>query len=237
MEALGILGGWPGIAVCLGLVPAIGYWYWRKVWFFRNPRRVAPAGEGLLSPADGTVVYVQKVPPTQPVITIKQGVAASINDILRADLAHPKVLVGVFMSPFSVHYNRAPLAGAVQFIRHYPAITKNRHMGAMHLRTLLRRTPRYAESLHIVHNERTVTRIDGHFKGQAMTCYVVQIAGKSVNGIDSYVQVGDRLSKGDIFGMIRIGSQVDVVVPWLDWMRIRVKPGDKVRAGETVLIE
>ncbi len=70
-----------------------------------------------------------------------------------------------------------------------------------------------------------------------MNGYIVQIAGKSVHGIDSYVKPGQGLAKGDIFGMIRIGSQVDLVVTWVPGMRLRVQPGDKVYAGETILIE
>jgi phosphatidylserine decarboxylase len=64
----------------------------------------------------------------------------------------------------------------------------------------------------------------------------VQIAGWSVAGIDSYVEVGEEVSKGKTFGMIRIGSQVDLVMPYLPDMNVMVNPGDKVRAGETVLI-
>jgi phosphatidylserine decarboxylase len=64
----------------------------------------------------------------------------------------------------------------------------------------------------------------------------VQIAGKSVNGIDSFFGPRDRLDKGNIFGMIRIGSQVDLVVPYTTEMEIRVRPGDRVRAGESILI-
>ena len=49
----------------------------------------------------------------------------------------------------------------------------------------------------------------------------MQIAGWSVAGIDSYVEVGEEVSKGKIFGMIRIGSQVDLVIPyrrtWTSW--------------------
>ncbi len=70
-----------------------------------------------------------------------------------------------------------------------------------------------------------------------MSCYVVQIAGKNVNGIDSYIPEGGNVSKGEIFGMIRIGSQVDIVVPQLAEMQVKVSPGDKVRAGESVLVE
>ena len=108
----------------------------------------------------------------------------------REHLEMPKVLIGIFMSPFDVHFNRAPLSGQIRFIRHYPAVTRNLHMGAMHLRTFLRLPPFFRNSPHIVQNERTVTKIDGVFKEQMLACYVIQIAGGSVSGIDSYVREG-----------------------------------------------
>ena len=212
------------------------YCYWRYVWFFRNPERVPPPGESIVSPADGTVVYVTKVAPRQEVIMIKQGLPATLTDIVREDLASPKILIGIFMSPFSVHYNRAPLPGKINFIRHHPAKVKNFCMAPMHWRTLLKRAPFYENSRHIINNERTVTKVAGRFKGESLPYYIVQIAGKSVNGIDSYFQPGEQVSKGEVFGMIRIGSQVDLVVPLRSEMNIMVRPGDKVRAGETVLI-
>jgi phosphatidylserine decarboxylase len=109
-----------------------GYLFWRHVWFFRNPSRWPPPGENIVSPADGTVVYVKRLEPRQDVITIKQGVQARVDDIVREDLAWPKILVGVFMSPFNVHYNRVPLAGRVEFIHHHPPMLKNRCMAPMH---------------------------------------------------------------------------------------------------------
>lgn len=213
------------------------YLMWRWVWFFRNPPRTVPPGENIVSPADGTVVYVKTVEPEEEVIVIKQGMAAQIKDIVRQDMDSRKVLIGIFMSPFNVHYNRAPLAGKVEQITHYPAKTANRHMGPMHFRTLFNRPPFYQDSVHILENERTVTRMEGPFKGAAISCYVVQIAGKSVSGIDSYIPEGHEVGKGQIFGMIRIGSQVDLVVPEVPDMRTRVRPGDKVRAGESVLVD
>lgn len=189
-----------------------------------------------MSPADGTVVYVSPVEPQEEVITIKKGLAARITDIVREDLKVPKVLIGIFMSPFSVHYNRVPLAGRVDFIHHHPPIFKNHCMGSMHWRTLFKRPPFYKNSPHIVNNERTVTKFSGVFKGQPLSYYVVQIAGKSVHGIDSFFNPGDQLRKGKIFGMIRIGSQVDLLVPVTGKMAVKVRPGDKVRAGESILI-
>lgn len=213
-----------------------GYFFWRYLWFFRNPRRVPPPGENIVSPADGTVVYVSRLEPQQDVITIKQGVQARVADIVREDLCLPKILVGIFMSPFSVHYNRVPLSGRVEFVHHHPPIFKNRSMAPMHWRTVLQRPPLYQNSLHILSNERTVTKLWGKFKDKGLPYYIVQIAGRSVRGIDSYVQVGQILDKGLTFGMIRIGSQVDLIVPDEPDMNVVVKPGDKVRAGETILI-
>lgn len=218
------------------LVAGLGYLYWRYVWFFRNPPRSSPVGDNLVSPADGTVVYVSLVKPRQEVITIKQGLSARLTDIVREDLDSAKISIGIFMSPFSVHYNRVPLSGQVEFVRHHPAILKNHCMAPMHWRTVLKQRPFYKNSVHIVNNERTVTKFRGLFKGKPLACYIVQIAGKSVNGIDSFFGPRDQLSKGDIFGMIRIGSQVDLVVPYDPEMDIRVRPGDKVRAGESILI-
>jgi phosphatidylserine decarboxylase len=110
-------------------------------------------------------------------------------------------------------------------------------MGVMHWRTVVRKPPYHQGSTHIVENERTVTRIDGRHHGQDLSCYVVQIGARTVHGIDSYVDVGECVSRGDIFGMIRIGSQVDLVVPWREGMTVQVRPGQRVRAGETVLID
>ena len=211
--------------------------FWRYVWFFRNPERAVPPGPGIVSPADGTVVYVKRVKPDEEVIVIKEGVSARISDIIREDASTPRVLIGTFMSPFDVHYNRAPISGAVEFIRHYPAKTKNLDMKSMHFRTVFGLMPLYRNSLHILENERTVTRITGRFKGIPVSCYVVQIGGGHVNGIESYIPEGQSVTKGDIFGMIRVGSQVDLVLPDLPDMEVKVSPGDTVRAGETIVVE
>lgn len=213
-----------------------GFLYWRYVWFFRNPGRLVPLGESIISPADGTVVYVKALKPNDDVIVIKQGIRATLKDIMGTDARLPKLLVGIFMSPFDVHYNRVPLDCTVESITHYPPIGSNISMFFMHMRTLFHLPPYYADSMHVVQNERTVTRLSARFGGRPISCYVVQIAGRSVRGIESYVTPGEHVSKGTIFGMIRIGSQVDLVVTDTDDMEIAVQPGQKVKAGETVLV-
>ena len=189
-----------------------------------------------MSPADGTVVYVKRVAPGEDVVVIKEGVAATVRDIVREDIARPKLVIGVFMSPFDVHYNRVPLDAKVEFVRRHPARGGNRHMGAMHWRSLLGIEPRYQGSMHIVQNERTVTSFSARYRGSELQLYVVQIGALTVNGIDSYVEPGARVVRGATFGMIRIGSQVDLVVTWRDDLEVRVAPGDVVRAGETILV-
>jgi len=212
------------------------YLFWRKVWFFRNPRRTPPAEPGLVSPADGTVVYVRDAQPGEDVVVIKRGLRATVGDIVREDVAEPKLIIGIFMSPFNVHYNRAPFDAAIRFIRRHPARGHNVHMGPMHWRILRRREPYYENSVHIVQNERTVTLFEGEYRGAPLAAYVVQIGALTVNGIDSYFREGDAVRRGATFGMIRVGSQVDLIVPRRAALAIRVRPGDVVRAGETILI-
>jgi phosphatidylserine decarboxylase len=210
--------------------------FWRYVWFFRDPPRTPPVEPGIVSPADGTVVYVRRVAPGEPVVSIKQGVSATLRDLVREEVEDTKLVIGIFMSPFDVHYNRAPLDARVDFIRRHPALGENQHMGTMHWRTLLGLEPRYAGSLHIVQNERAVTRLVGDYRGAPLSLYVVQIGARTVNGIDCYFRPGQTVVRGQTFGMIRIGSQVDLVVPWREEFEARVRPGDRVRAGETLVI-
>jgi phosphatidylserine decarboxylase len=97
--------------------------------------------------------------------------------------------------------------------------------------------PHYAGSVHIVQNERAVTHFIGEYRGAPLACYVVQIGARTVNGIDSYVEPGQRVERGVTFGMIRIGSQVDLIVPWRADLALHVQPGERVWAGETILIK
>jgi phosphatidylserine decarboxylase len=223
--------------VLLLLIFLLLFLFWRYIWFFRNPPRKSPTGENIVSPADGRVVYVKRVPPREPIISMKNHREVCVSDVVREDLTETKLLIGIFMSPFDVHYNRIPLNGEIEFVRHHPSQVKNHHMGSMHWRSLMSRLPIYENSPHILDNERTVTKIRGSFRDEPISCYVVQIAGGSVRGIESHVSRGEPVAKGQIFGLIKIGSQVDIVTTWKDSMTVKVRPGQKVRAAETVLVE
>lgn len=142
------------------------------------------------------------------------------------------VLIGIFMSPLDVHYQRSPIAGVIRDVSYHP-VPYNHVMGSMFLRNLFRIQPMYAKSPHIVENERNII----HVRGDSHDAYVVQIADQQVNKIDCYVTAGDEVTAGEKIGMIRRGSQVDLFLPGLrrsDLPHLRV--GDTVRAGTTTLL-
>ena len=94
MAVMALLVAWVGWWLApLWLAPA-AVWAW-VLWFFRDPERTAPVGEGLfLSPADGNVADITPVGPD-------------------SELGRDGVKIGVFMNVFSVHVNRSPFAGRV----------------------------------------------------------------------------------------------------------------------------
>src|SRR6266508_3112982 len=64
---------------------------------------------------------------------------------------------------------------------------------------------------------------------------VVQIASRLVRQIAAYVDVGENVALGQRIGVIRLGSQVDVVLPARAGLQVNVKPGQRVKAGESIL--
>ena len=120
--------------------------------------------------------------------------------------------VSIFLSPLDVHVNRAPLAGVVADVEY--------RRGAFR--------PAY-EAQASERNERTSVAIEGD-GGRVV---VRQIAGILARRIVCRARKGDRLQAGERFGMIKFGSRTDVVMP--ESADLRVKLGDRVRAGETVL--
>lgn len=215
---------------------AAGAWaFWRYVWFLRDPPRRPPAGPGFVSPADGTVVYVKRAAPGEKVWSIKRGLAATLEDILREDVDAPKLVIGVFMSPFDVHHNRVPFDARVAFVHRHPGRGRNAWMARMHWRSVLGIAPRYAGSEHLVRNERVVTAFEGTYADEPLRAYVVQIGARTVGGIVSRHEPGEFVQRGAPFGLIRVGSQVDLVLPLRGGLEPQVREGDRVLAGVTIV--
>ena len=183
--------------------------------FFRNPVRKIPGGRNdIVSPADGRVIYIKELEKNQVPVSIKKKRVASIQEITKTDiLEQPCYLIGIAMTLFDVHYNRAPIDGKIILVKH----TSGSAIGL--------NTP---ESTLV--NERNTTvfeREDGVKAG------VVQIAARWVDRCIVTSKVGELLNRGDIFGKIRWGSQADLIIPRN--CEIMVREGEQVFAGSTII--
>ena len=122
------------------------------------------------------------------------------------------MVVGVFMSPLDVHVNRMPYDGEVAFLEYLPG------------KKLMAFNPKASQE-----NDRFFMGFETG-SGKGMT---VQIAGFLARRIVCSRKKGEVISRGERFGMIKLGSKVDLYLP--EGMIPAVKKGEKVRAGETVM--
>jgi len=184
--------------------------------FYRDPERTPPVKDNvILSPADGTVRYIKKIEKGKVPFSIKGKNRFQLEEITKTNLLNDGVfLIGIEMSVFDVHVNRAPVAGKIVFQKY----TRGRFLSL-----------RKIES--IFENERLTTIIDNN----GFQVGVVQIASRMVRRIVSYVKKSDVIEIGQRIGMIKFGSQVDLVVPKLDEIKINIQKNDEVTAGITVL--
>ena len=204
-----------------------------RTWYFpRDPARSIPTGARIVAPSDGRVIYLEHVENGVVPIAIKGRRQIPLGEIVKSENRPLSgTILGIFLSPYDVHYQRCPIGGTVGEITYHPA-PFNESMGDMFVRNLFRLKNRYANSTHVWANERNIVRIDG----DDLTAFVVQIADQQVNRIDCYVEEGADVAIGDKLGMIRWGSQVDLFIKDLKPEDFVVKRGDKLRAGETVLV-
>ena len=175
------------------LLPILVFFVY-AIWFFRDPDRTALADpDAVLAAADGKV--------------------ADIVEIEETEVLHARTRrVGIFLSVFDVHTNRAPMEGRVIYrqshaglcldARHLDCTTKNRAM-------------------------------TWAFENQRVTLVVRQLTGMIARRIVGWSKVGDELQKGERFGMIRFGSRTEVYLP-LDAV-VLVKVGDRVTGGSSVI--
>ena len=120
--------------------------------------------------------------------------------------------VSIFMSPLDVHVNRSPLEGAIAAVEY--------RKGSFH--------PAMRPEVSLENEQNVVT-----IRGERTTVVVRQIAGLLARRIVFWKRRGDTVRKGERFGLIKFGSRVDVLLE--PGIRILVKPGDRVRAGSSVL--
>jgi len=126
----------------------------------------------------------------------------------------PATKISIFMSPLDVHVNRSPVAGGVELVRH----TAGKFRAAFHDKASL-------------DNERNAVVLEGGGRRYL----VVQVAGALARRIVCRRRVGDRLARGERYGMIMFGSRVDLFLP--AGVAPRVAKNDRVRGGLTVIAE
>jgi len=186
--------GLASIFTTLWLLLPVGLLIVYTFWFFRDPARASPDDpDAVLAAADGTV--------------------ADIIEIEEPEVLHTRQKrVGIFLSVFDVHTNRAPVEGKIIYrkahvglcldARHADCTTKNRAM-------------------------------TWAFQNQRGIFVVRQLTGMIARRIVGWAKVGDELRKGEHFGMIRFGSRTEVYLP-LD-AEVLVKVGDRVTGGSSVI--
>ena len=190
LALLGVAGYFVSIWLLLPILLLTVY----TISFFRDPDRVAPANrDAVLAAADGVVADIVEIDETE---------------VLNARTRR----VGIFLSVFDVHTNRAPIDGRIIYrksheglcldARHLDCTTKNRAM-------------------------------TWAFENQRVTLVVRQLTGMIARRIVGWSNVGDELSRGERFGMIRFGSRTEVYLP-LDAV-VLVKVGDRVTGGLSVI--
>ena len=173
------------------------------VWvfsFFRDPHRICPSDKNLLiAPADGRITNIETVE----------------HDSFIGGAA---IRIGIFMSIFNTHINRAPCNVKVEKITYRKGKYKNAANPS---------SGQTNES-----NDLNLVRTDS--PGDKLV--VRQISGCIARRIVCKTSQGGVLTSGEKFGMIKFGSRTELYVPVRKDIKCLVRVGDKVKAGLTPVI-
>jgi phosphatidylserine decarboxylase len=197
-------GRWIFLILAVLALATAFFWWWLALLFvalilytfafFRDPERVAPnEANAVVAAADGVVADIIEIEETE---VLKQTARR----------------VGIFLSVFDVHTNRAPIEGRVTYRQHHEGLC------------LDARSPDCSGK-----NE----AMTWAFENPRATLVVKQLTGAIARRIVGWSKVGDELKKGERFGMIRFGSRTEVYLP-LD-ATVLVRVGDRVVGGATVI--
>ena len=129
---------------------------------------------------------------------------------------------GIFLSIFNVHANRASLPGRGIAVRYRPG---------KFLNALRPESARENENLDIV----LVETVDEQTEQEPRKFRIRQITGQFARRIVCWVRPGSILERGQMYGMIKLGSRTELIIPSEDALEITAKIGDTIRAGSTTL--
>ena len=213
--------------------------FWRYIFFFRNPARSSSSeGNVILSPADGYVLYIRHILDSDiEVFSVKKERKILLHELMllrRTDIQFKSGwLIGIVMSPFDVHFNRSPISGFIKKIGYeFPtSLRKNFNMFPALQNLFFNADQPYSDCFYLVYNERASYVITN----EKLQVFVTQIADKYVRKIITYKN-DVNISRGEIFGMIRMGSQVDIFIPdGNDTIKIVAKEREHLKAGRDVI--
>jgi phosphatidylserine decarboxylase len=187
----------------------------------RNYRWLRRAGLLAAGACAGFFRHPPRVPPTRPgaIVAPADGTICVIDaaappaELSMGDTPLPRV--SIFLSLLDAHVQRAPVSGEVIAMQHRPGRFGSADLAAAS-----------------TDNERTSLRIRTAAGAEVV---VVQIAGLMARRIVCDARVGDKLSIGDSYGLIRFGSRLDTYLPVGAEPLVNV--GQRAVAGETVLAE
>ena len=156
----------------------------------------------------------RKIPEGEGIfVSPADGKVILVRDVYEKDyLKSESKEISIFMSLINVHVNRSPCDGKVSIVKHLSGKFLVAHKDAASMK-----------------NENTVMVLEGK-DGKIV---VRQVAGFLARRIVCRAEVGDKLRRGERYGMIKFSSRLDVYLP--KDVKIKVKSGDKVKAGETIL--
>lgn len=149
------------------------------------------------------------------VVAAADGVVVEIEDLVESEVTQQTMKrVAIFLSVFDVHVNRAPISGVITYSeRKVGKFLDARHKDASRL------------------NECRTWAIRNEDKN--VTVVVRQITGAIARRIVAWAQVGQKIERGERFGMIRFGSRTEIYLPIES--EVIVKVGDRVQGGMSVI--
>jgi phosphatidylserine decarboxylase len=181
--------------------------------FFRDPfRDIHRDTTAMYAPADGIILYaLERIKPTDPIVEIK-GRKFDVREALDdPEYDTPSLVIGIFMTQYDVHINRMPTDGYLVNVGFTPFLfTPNVSMVLEEKDILENAVPQVKNLDYLFQNERQIVKVyNPDMKG---SYYLIQIVEREVNTILNW-GIGDHLSQGERYGLVRWGSQVDLIIP------------------------
>ena len=159
-----------------------------------------------------------RIPPADPdaMISPADGVVTDIDEVVAPGFPGDRAArISIYLSVWNVHLSRVPRSGRVREVRYF----KGAFLNARHPDCVRRNEQLWLD--YVEPNGRLVR--------------VKQFSGALARRLVCYVKLGEDIKAGDRYGIIKYGSRADVLVPTGEDLTWKVKVGDVVAAGTTVL--